>query len=1003
MLSQLTIAKRSQLPLELDYQQLYAIGLKHVQRLSSRIWTDYNVHDPGITTLELLCYALTDLSYRASFPIEDLLASPTDNRQNMQQQFFTARQIFPNRALTQRDYRKLLIDLAGVKNAWVQSATQVYYADTLTGKLLGSPALFVEELIDLPSFAAKLKQSSPDPVSRYLWAQLSSSMQQSLTEYEGTDPQAEPLRTQLVQSLNRIIQGDVFYHAGWVSQFTLSAETQALMTQYQQAQAAKQSTEEIGDRLNRFLLEDVYQEEIATNLVLRESVALRGVKKINLAGLYEVLIDYMDDITESADKATVIQAVKQRLNANRNLCEDFVSFQEVETQLFLLCAELELAPDADVSQVKAEILFQVQQYLAPPVNNYTLSEMLTRRKPDGTVYTADEIFEGSILDCGFIDDAELDQAELRREIRLSDVISIIMDIAGVRAVRDILINPQATTVPLDNKWLVSVEAGKKAILNRERSRLVFYKRNMPVVADDTQVAQAYASLTDAVKTKAETPVAYDLEIPLGTDRQSDRYYSFQNHFPAVYGLSEVGVSGAADDRRQALAYQLKAYLLFFDQIMANYFAQLSQVKQLFSTDPTIHHTYFFQVVNSFAEYQKIYRTDDVTAILQAQNDEREQADHLKRRHHFLDHLIARFAEQFHEFVSIMYSAFQFNAENMVSDKCRFLQQYPSLSSERAIAYNYSLQTDSDLWNSTNISGLEKRLTSLLGIRNNTRRNLGEMTFDIYAEVDATSDGNFEFRLRNGDTLDLLFSSTTIYATEELARQVLEQAIQAASLPSGYQHEVTTEGQYRFNIVDETGTAIARSSQDFDAETQLNQAIDAVIEYVRVNYSDEGMYLIENMLLRPEHPDDPFLPICPNPNCTDCADLDPYSYRLHIILPASASRFRNMDFRRFAEALIRAETPAHILPKICWISKDAMMALEKRYRNWLYLKAGMGSGDRAEILRLFIFGDEGEEDKGLFTVRNVYPSQNLYECDSGEDQPKFILGRTALGSGEDLQS
>ena len=57
----------------LDQQQLFAIGLDHVRRLSRRLWTDHNIHDPGITTLELLAYALTDLAYRARFPLEDLL------------------------------------------------------------------------------------------------------------------------------------------------------------------------------------------------------------------------------------------------------------------------------------------------------------------------------------------------------------------------------------------------------------------------------------------------------------------------------------------------------------------------------------------------------------------------------------------------------------------------------------------------------------------------------------------------------------------------------------------------------------------------------------------------------------------------------------------------------------------------------------------------------------------------------------------------------------------
>ena len=48
--------------------------------------------------------------------------------------------------------------------------------------------------------------------------------------------------------------------------------------------------------------------------------------------------------------------------------------------------------------------------------------------------------------------------------------------------------------------------------------------------------------------------------------------------------------------RIAQAKQLKSYLLFFDQILANYFAQLSNLKQLLSPDNEHRKSYFTQVV-----------------------------------------------------------------------------------------------------------------------------------------------------------------------------------------------------------------------------------------------------------------------------------------------------------------------------------------------------------------------------------------------------------------------
>jgi hypothetical protein len=99
----------------------------------------------------------------------------------------------------------------------------------------------------------------------------------------------------------------------------------------------------------------------------------------------------------------------------------------------------------------------------------------------------------------------------------------------------------------------------------------------------------------------------------------------------------------------------------------------------------------------------------------------------------------------------------------------------------------------------------------------------------------------------------------------------------------------------------------------------------------------------------------------------------------------------MEFRRWAEQVIREETPAHVQPKVCWISKDDMAALERVYRDWIHLRAGRESADREAKLRDFI--------ARLFAVKSVYPAQTLGECGPGEGREKFVLGRTALGSVE----
>ncbi|MFC0139633.1 hypothetical protein ACFFJN_05860 [Erwinia mallotivora] len=60
-----------------SFEHLYRLGLTYIQQMSGRLWTDYNTHDPGMTILEQVCYALTDLIYRCEFEVTDYLCDPS--------------------------------------------------------------------------------------------------------------------------------------------------------------------------------------------------------------------------------------------------------------------------------------------------------------------------------------------------------------------------------------------------------------------------------------------------------------------------------------------------------------------------------------------------------------------------------------------------------------------------------------------------------------------------------------------------------------------------------------------------------------------------------------------------------------------------------------------------------------------------------------------------------------------------------------------------------------
>jgi hypothetical protein len=328
-------------------------------------------------------------------------------------------------------------------------------------------------------------------------------------------------------------------------------------------------------------------------------------------------------------------------------------------------------------------------------------------------------------------------------------------------------------------------------------------------------------------------------------------------------------------------------------------------------------------------------------------------------------------------------------------KGHFLQNLPEIGADRSIAYDATLRDAADLWNSANISGFERRIARLLDIANPLRRNLSEVAYDTYAEIDQTPDDEFRFRVRHPVDGKILLSGSTNYLSAAAARDAMETAVAHAQRPEAYQRRTASDGRPYFNIVDASGDIIARRIEYFATIEAMESAISALIAHLQTYYSGEGLYVVEHILLLPEEAGDPLLDICVDTACTDCADADPYTYRVTVVLPAFTGRFRDMDFRRFVEETLRQEMPAHILPRICWVNSDDMAAIEKAYRDWLAIRSGAATADRAAKIAAL--------NRALTRAKNVYPSSGLHPCGQLEPPP-FMLGRTALGSaGEPLDS
>ena len=98
----ITISRQEVRPFDYATLRQEAIGL--AQKLSGKIWTDYNVHDPGVTILEQMVFTLTELGYKTGFDVEDYLASFDGNIDYESQALYAPALVMQEFPVTQDEY-----------------------------------------------------------------------------------------------------------------------------------------------------------------------------------------------------------------------------------------------------------------------------------------------------------------------------------------------------------------------------------------------------------------------------------------------------------------------------------------------------------------------------------------------------------------------------------------------------------------------------------------------------------------------------------------------------------------------------------------------------------------------------------------------------------------------------------------------------------------------------------------------------------------------------------
>jgi len=300
----------------------------------------------------------------------------------------------------------------------------------------------------------------------------------------------------------------------------------------------------------------------------------QGRQPVNLNGLYHVYIELED----GADEAAVVGSVRDTMHAHRNLCEDLADVVVLGKLPLGVYAIVELNTAADVAQVYLDMMTALGNFLSPSPHFFTLQEILDKGFPIDAIF-AGRPFATSVSH-GFIDTGELQQIQLKKEIHLSDLYKALFDVSGIKTIRDLQWKPCAGAA--HGGWKLDIPPNSVVDFSVGCCSLQFMRNGKPVPFDPAQFEALLASAAKKNQYSSLLP-NLDLPFPRGTYRADlGDYYSIQNDFPYAYGISREGVPADAPAARQAWALQLKGFLLFFDQLLADYLAQLAHIRDIFS-------------------------------------------------------------------------------------------------------------------------------------------------------------------------------------------------------------------------------------------------------------------------------------------------------------------------------------------------------------------------------------------------------------------------------------
>lgn len=734
-----------------DYEDLHLEGLEILQRLCGSVWTDYNEHDPGVTLLENISYALTELLHKCDVPMNDLLIpSPDQQLKSGDDALFTASDILTTDPITFNDYRKLWIDrITNVKNVWI------YPVDS--------------------------------------------------------------------------------YHS------------------------------EVG----------------------------------NIKGLMHVYVEkytyYKEDETEKEDNQRIINELRAIYHNHRNLCEDLYNVEIYEPLELTMQFRISIQNSTDGEEVLANIYHEVNNYLAPEVNYYSLRQLQEREVP------VNEIFNGPYLSNGFILDEDL--KDPLDQIVISEIIKLISKVSNIVNILDfsLLYTDKSTGKVQEIRELLDLPKNTAPIVKFPVSneKLIFEHSGVLFHPDlkETKKQLSFIQALNYSGFKVASDAQNKIQIPKGNYQEISSYYPISKQLPELYGVGERGIGNSVPPLRKAQVRQLKAYLMPFDQMMINFQDQLDNIFTLYDVNNKENNSYFTSLPPDVRELEDLIvpevGIEDMElskyweSVLKLVNQQFD-ANALERFNTVTDQLLSRFGEEFRTYSLSKINSNSYGEEltsqrfegQMLDRKRELVRLYKEISYTRARSFNYHERLSllpADHENEEVITpfipGLFKKVALVTGIDHFGIRSLTKIIQDSGIKVHART-LEIEVKAREIDIViaEVEAEDTEIVEIEEVVisektrddlhevmhylgkeDQILHDVLKKGVLKENYTIKKDPNAEDVYYVLFKRAEHLSNIAHIAKSEEVAKKAIQQAINYlVGVNQKSEGFFVLEHLLLLPPY-------------------------------------------------------------------------------------------------------------------------------------------------------